>query len=100
MLPWRVFCILACEACERLCYYSVRAILVLLLQDLGYSKSASVSINSFWIAACYLSPLIGAALSDSRWGRFATILRFSLAYVVGMGLLVAGGALRSAPAAF
>ena len=100
MLPWRVLCILACEACERFCYYSVRSILVLLLQDLGYSKSLSVSLNSFWIAACYLTPLLGAALSDSRWGRFATILRFSLAYVVGMALLAAGGARRRAPAVF
>ena len=94
MLPWSVLCILACEACERYCYYSVRAVLVLLLQDLGFSKNASVSISSFWIAACYLSPLLGAALSDSRWGRFNTILRFSCAYVVGMVLLAAGSALR------
>lgn len=100
MLPWAVLCILACEACERFCYYSVRAVLVLLLQDLGYSKATSVSLNSFWISLCYISPLFGAILSDSRWGRFHTILRFSLLYVAGMVLLALGGALRVAPLVF
>ena len=86
--------ILACEACERFCYYSVRSLLVLLLQDQGFSKPSSVSLSSFWISACYLSPLLGAALSDARWGRFATISRFGVFYLLGMAALTAGGALR------
>jgi hypothetical protein len=31
---------------------------------------------------CYLTPLLGAWLADSRWGRYKTILVFSSIYVL------------------
>lgn len=31
---------------------------------------------------CYLTPLLGAWLADSRWGRYKTILVFSTIYVL------------------
>ncbi len=35
---------------------------------------------------CYLTPLIGAYLADSRWGRYHTILVFSSIYLVVRGV--------------
>ena len=31
---------------------------------------------------CYITPLLGAYLADSYWGRFKTILVFSIIYLV------------------
>lgn len=31
---------------------------------------------------CYLTPLLGAWLADSRWGRYKTIMVFSFVYMV------------------
>ena len=38
----------------------------------------------------YLSPLVGALLADSSWGRYQTILRFGTLYSVGMCLITLG----------
>jgi hypothetical protein len=35
-----------------------------------------------WAGTCYLTPLLGAWLADSRWGRYKTILVFSSIYVL------------------
>ena len=32
--------------------------------------------------ACYTTPLIGAVFADSMWGRYKTILVFSIIYLV------------------
>jgi dipeptide/tripeptide permease len=33
---------------------------------------------------CYITPLLGAYLADSHWGRYKTILVFSTIYLLGM----------------
>jgi dipeptide/tripeptide permease len=37
-------------------------------------------------ALVYLTPLLGAAISDSIWGKYATIVYLSAVYVLGVGL--------------
>ena len=88
--PLHTYAILSCEATERLCYYGVRAVLVLFLLSLGFSEAQAIALNSYWIALCYLSPLLGAVLSDGLLGRYTTILAFTLLYVAGMALLAVG----------
>lgn len=31
---------------------------------------------------CYIFPLLGAFLADSYWGRYATIIIFSIIYIL------------------
>jgi solute carrier family 15 (peptide/histidine transporter), member 3/4 len=37
---------------------------------------------STWIGSCYLTPLIGAFLADTYWGRYKTMIVFLLLYIV------------------
>ena len=51
-------------------------------EDSGF---AAVQVNLFE-GTCYLAPLLGAWLADSLWGRYRTILVFSVVYfLVGWG---------------
>jgi dipeptide/tripeptide permease len=47
---------------------------------MGYEPAfASVQLMLFE-GTCYLTPILGAWLADSAWGRFKTILVFSIIY--------------------
>lgn len=80
--------ILGNEFCERLAFYGISTNLIIYLtkvmgEDSGF---AAVQVNLFE-GTCYLTPLLGAWLADSLWGRYRTILIFSLIYFVGMTML-------------
>lgn len=80
--------ILGNEFCERLAYYGLSTNLVIYLtrvmgQDNGM---AAMQVNLFE-GTCYLTPLLGAWLADSLWGRYKTIIVFSVIYLLGMVLL-------------
>lgn len=80
--------ILGNEFCERLAFYGLSTNLVIYLtrimgQDSGF---AAVQLNLFE-GTCYLTPLLGAWLADSLWGRYRTILVFSTIYFLGMVML-------------
>lgn len=37
---------------------------------------------STWIGSCFLTPVIGAFLADTYWGRYKTIVIFLLVYTI------------------
>jgi peptide/histidine transporter 3/4 len=37
---------------------------------------------STWIGSCFLTPVVGAFLADSYWGRYTTIVVFLSVYIV------------------
>lgn len=80
--------ILANEFCERLAFYGLSTNLVMYLTRVMGEESgfAAVQVNLFE-GTCYLTPLLGAWLADSLWGRYRTILVFSIIYFVGMVML-------------
>ena len=95
--PTLLINILIAEAAERFCYYSIRASLInLFTLELGWSNAGAVSASSFWSAACYISPILGAIISDSSWGRFLTIIRFTVIYMIGVCTLSIAAATHSA----
>jgi dipeptide/tripeptide permease len=80
-----VIAILITETAERVAYFGFRAILVLYFHHgLGLSESVSVSLYAAVACGAYFSPLVGALLADSSWGRFHTIWSFSALYTVGL----------------
>ncbi|GLC42322.1 hypothetical protein PLESTB_000659700 [Pleodorina starrii] len=80
--------ILGNEFCERLAYYGLATNLVMYITTVMGGDPADAAIQvSVFEGTCYLTPLIGAYLADSRWGRYKTILVFSSIYLVGMVML-------------
>ena len=86
--------ILANEFCERLAFYGLSTNLIVYLTRVMGEESgfAAVQLNLFE-GTCYLTPLLGAWLADSLWGRYFTILVFSIIYFFGMVMLTLSSAL-------
>ena len=71
------------EFCERLAFYGLATNLVIYLQTVMGADPASAATNLMvFEGTCYLTPLLGAWLADSLWGRYKTILVFSVIYMI------------------
>lgn len=80
--------ILGNELCERLAYYGLATNLVTYVTSMiGGSAGNAAILVSIFEGACYTTPIIGAVFADSLWGRYKTILVFSLIYLVGIAWL-------------
>lgn len=76
------------ELAERASYYGMRAILALYLAErLGFTKSGASAVVSYFIAAVYFLPLVGGFLADRFFGKYWTIIGFSLPYILGHVIL-------------
>lgn len=83
--------ILVVETGERFAFFGFRAILVLYFTTgLNFSDSQAISYYSFTTCLAYLSPVLGAIVADGWLGRYPTILRFGIIYVIGLAVLASG----------
>jgi len=90
--PPQIKYIIVNELCERFSYYGLRAILAKFLQEqLLYNENDSASISLFFSSLCYFTPLIGGYVSDSYFGKYRTIVGFSIVYCSG-GIFMAAAA--------
>lgn len=81
--------ILVTEVCERLAYYGLATNLVTYLTKvMGMPSAEAAAAVSAWSGVTYVTPILGAWIADSFWGRYLTILVFCGIYLVGLGLLV------------
>lgn len=94
-MPRQIPCIIGNEACERFSFYGMRNILVqflitsLLLQEAagpGREAEAKHVMHSFMIGV-YFFPLLGGWLADRFFGKYRTIVWFSLVYCAGHACL-------------
>ena len=53
-----------------------------LRQEMGEAPAFSAIMVQLFEGTCYMTPLLGAWLADSRWGRYKTILVFSSIYML------------------
>ena len=92
-LPPQTKFIVGNEACERLSYYGVVAILTGYATMLfGGGEQGGIEAKKIvhdWKSLTYLLPLIGAFVADRYWGRYRTILWVSFAYCAGHALMSA-----------
>jgi len=76
------------EFAERASYYGMRTILFLYLTtQFGLSDAVAGSTYSYFKAACYFLPLLGGFLADRFFGKYWTIVGFSVPYVIGQLLI-------------
>lgn len=82
------------ELAERCSFYGMNAILLLYMTDtLGFEKSSASSYTSFFTAACYLTPLFGGWIADRYFGRYGTIVGFSIPFILGNALMMVTGSI-------
>jgi solute carrier family 15 oligopeptide transporter 1 len=85
--------IIANEFSERFSFYGLRALLVLFLTDeLKLDNNTAVAYFMYFGAAAYAFPIVGGYLADAVFGKYKTILIFSLIYATGSFLLAVSSA--------
>lgn len=78
------------ELAERASFYGMRTVLALYLLDiLGFEPAGAASVMTLFLAAAYLTPVLGGTIADRWLGRFGTIAAFALPYLAGHLVLAA-----------
>ena len=76
------------ELAERCSYYGMRAALLTYMTDrLLFTKPNANSAMHEFMAACYLLPLLGGWIADKYFGKYWTIVGFSIPYILGHVIL-------------
>ena len=96
-LPRQVPYIIGNEACERFSFYGMRNILVQFLVSsviLAYipeadRESTAKDVFHSFVIGVYFFPLLGGWLSDRFFGKYNTVMWFSLIYCAGHACLAA-----------
>ncbi|CAG8628970.1 4407_t:CDS:2, partial [Diversispora eburnea] len=98
-IPIAVWFVVVCELCERFTYYGVSGPFQNYVQfpertevdgqagAIGAGQQVATSLSYFFQFFCYITPIFGAILADKYFGRYKTILIFSLIYVLGLIIL-------------
>jgi hypothetical protein len=93
-MPRQIPYILGNEACERFSFYGMRNILVpflatsmLLYLPEGDRPGAAKDIFHIFVIGVYFFPLLGGWLADRVFGKYRTVLWFSLIYCAGNAML-------------
>lgn len=95
-MPRQIPYIIASEGCERFSFYGMRNILfdfltgsmlVTAILDKELRNSEAKHIQHMFMMGVYFFPLLGGWLADRFFGKFNTIIGFSLIYCLGHGML-------------
>jgi len=84
---------LGIEFAERVTYFGLLAILVTYLKHLGAGSSKAASATAAFSGACYFFPPLAGYLADAHFGRYKTVVGFSLIAFLGMLILTASAAI-------
>ena len=83
-MPAGIPYIISNEFAERFCFYGINSILTIyLVQFMHFTDAKGASWQSLFKSGAYFFPMIGAIVSDVFWGKFRTIMTFSLVYCAG-----------------
>ncbi|XP_072018287.1 solute carrier family 15 member 4-like [Amphiura filiformis] len=83
-----LLCILFCELCERLTFYSISGNLVLFCtSELGFTSDSAATISLVFSGTAFFSPVFGGWFADSIAGKYNTIYGGLLVYIIGAALL-------------
>ena len=83
-MPSGIPFIISNEFAERFCFYGINSILTIYLaSNLHFSQARAASWQSLFKSGAYFFPMVGAVISDVFWGKFRTIMVFSICYALG-----------------
>ncbi len=96
-LPLSVWLIAVVELCERFAYYGLSGPFMNYMQNdrsskdppgaLGLGQSGATALSYFFQFWCYVTPLLGAYIADTYWGKYKTIFYFACFYSFGILIL-------------
>jgi len=87
-MPSGIPYIISNEFAERFCFYGINAIAtVYMVQFLHFTDADATTWQSLFKSGAYFFPMLGAIVSDVFWGKFRTIIVFSLVYCLGCAVL-------------
>ena len=91
-MPRGIPYIIGNEAAERFSFYGMRAILVVFMTQYLVNSAGQLDVMTadeakswfhLFVSAVYLTPILGALLSDAVLGKFRTIILLSIVYTLG-----------------
>ncbi|CAA7270518.1 unnamed protein product [Cyclocybe aegerita] len=106
-IPWNAYLIAIVELAERFSFYGSSVVFTNFIQQplpagshtgagghdgqagaLGMGQRASTGLTTFYQFWCYVTPLLGAYIADTYWGRFKTICVAVFIALVGHIILI------------
>jgi POT family proton-dependent oligopeptide transporter len=87
-MPAGIPFIVSNEFAERFCFYGINSILTTyMVHTMHFGDAKAAAWQSMFKSGAYFFPLLGAIVSDVFWGKFRTIMTFSISYILGCVLL-------------
>ncbi|ORE05019.1 PTR2-domain-containing protein [Rhizopus microsporus var. microsporus] len=99
-IPKTAFLVILIEFCERFTYYGLSGPFQNYIQNppppsypaslpgaMGKGQQTATALNTFFTFWCYITPILGAVIADQFWGKYRTILVFSIIYLLGLTIL-------------
>ncbi|TPX36662.1 lactoylglutathione lyase [Synchytrium microbalum] len=87
-MPKAIFFIIPNEFAERFTFYGISPLLNNYFKRyLGKRAESALELVHLFKFLAYFTPVIGAALSDSYFGKYVTIVVLSIVYILGVALL-------------
>ncbi|MCJ1454623.1 peptide transporter ptr2 [Mycoblastus sanguinarius] len=97
-LPWSAYLVAMVELCERFTYYGLSGPFQNYIQNsyndpselpgaIGLGQTAATGLTDFFQFWCYVTPILGAIISDQYLGKYNTILYSSFVYLTGVLIL-------------
>ncbi|CAK7901098.1 peptide transporter Ptr2p [[Candida] anglica] len=95
-IPWSCWIIAVVELCERFAYYGLTGPFQNYMQHgrddhirgaLALGQNGANALSYFLQFWCYVTPIFGAWVSDTFWGKYKTIFVFAVIYMVGILIL-------------
>ncbi|KAK3075689.1 peptide transporter ptr2 [Teratosphaeriaceae sp. CCFEE 6253] len=95
--PMAAYLVAVVEFCERFTYYGCQGLFQNYINNdpngfdgargLGLGHAGATGLNTFFQFFCYITPILGAIISDQYLGKYKTILIFAGVYALGLLIL-------------
>lgn len=95
-IPMSCWLVAIVELAERFSYYGLSAPFQNYMQNgpndtppgaLSLNSSGATALSYFFQFWCYITPILGAWVADTFWGKYKTILVFCIIYIIGIFIL-------------